>query len=84
MLDTTDGGGYPEERPDPAEPTASFEIRCSVTLGGEWATQPKLVADSIRHLAENLAARLNGAADDLEAYAAVHDPGDTIEIEEDP
>ena len=63
------------------EPVAKFEITCSVTLGGDWATTPALVADSIRGLADNLSRRLKLAADDLERDLAVSDPGDDIEID---
>jgi len=63
------------------EPTVQFEVRCSVTLGGDWATDPALVADSLRGLADNLAARLKAAADDLETVGKVRDPGDDLVID---
>jgi len=63
------------------EPVVKFEITCSVTLGGEWATDTALVADSIRGLADNLAARLKAAADDLVTTGRVIDRGDDIEID---
>lgn len=80
MLDTANGHGGADDAPDHA---VRFEITCAVILTGDWAGDRAILADSIRQLGRNIADRLATAADDLERDGAVHDPGDTIAIEED-